>query len=175
MKNLRVIILCSTLLLAAHQFVSAANPPVNVTALRKIITGKKSAPSAIADAMQQLKAAADQQNTEAEYWYAWMRFYGKGGQNADREEALKYFNLAAEKNHYWALYWVGYFYGNGYVVKKDPQKAREYMKRSADTGKLSQMHRFAQEQRRFPSGKGRKHRRLRQRCPQNHQGRHRLR
>ena len=145
MKIFKSFILCSIILLAAHWLVSAENHPVNVTALRKIITGKKSTSSAIADAMQQLKAAADRHHTEAEYWYAWMRFYGKGNQSADRSEALKYFTLAAEKNHPLALFWVGYFYGNGYVVKKDPVKAREYMQRSANTGNLPQMLRFAQE------------------------------
>lgn len=141
MKIFRAFILCSTLLLAVNQLASAENPPVNVTALRKIITGKKSAPSAVSDAMQQLKTAADKHHTEAEYWYAWMRFYGKGNQTADRTEALKYFTLAAEKNHPLALFWVGYFYGNGYVVKSnkdgveyDPAKAEKLLLLSARAG-----------------------------------------
>lgn len=144
MSETKLFLIYSVLLLSLT--VGAGNiSNADITAWRKTVTAKKSTATEITAAMQKLKAAADKQNTEAEYWYAWLRFYGKGNQAADRVEAFKYFSLAAEKNHYWALYWVGYFYGNGYVVKKDPQKAREYMKRSADTGRLSQMHRFAQE------------------------------
>ena len=145
MIYLKNFFMAAALLLLPLNMFAAEAQSVDVAALRKIITAKKSSQTETAQAMQQLKSAADQHQTEAEYWYAWMRFYGKGNMEADKAEALKYFNLAAKKNHHWALFWVGYFYGNGYVVEKDPQKAYDYMKRSADTGKLQQMHRFAQE------------------------------
>ena len=141
----KLLLFCTLALLITAALPADETTQVNVSELRKIITAKKSEPSAVCDAMQKLKSAADRHQTDAEYWYAWMRFYGKGKQPADRGEAFRYFTLAAEKNHPLALFWIGYFYGNGYVVAKDPVKAREYMQRSADTGNLPQMLRFAQE------------------------------
>ena len=145
MKYLQCFLLTTVILLIQLNMFAAETTPVNITALRKTITAKKSTPDEVSSAMQALKAAADKHVTEAEYWYAWLRFYGKGNMKADQAEALIYFHLAAEKNHPLALFWVGYFYGNGYFVEKNPQKAFDYMKRSADTGNLPQMHRFAQE------------------------------
>ena len=116
-----------------------------VSSVRKKITAKSSSKEEKLLALEQLKKYADTKFTEAVYWYAWMRFYGYGNKKADKKEALSYFEKAAKKNHYLALYWVGYYYGNGYVVKKDPIKAKEYMKKSADTGVLAQMLHFAKQ------------------------------
>ena len=53
-------------------------PEMVVQARKDIFSNKRSAAEKQA-ALELLKKGADQKLTEAEYWYAWMRFYGKGG------------------------------------------------------------------------------------------------
>ena len=60
------------------------------------------------NALATLRLLAETGDTEAEYWYAWMRHYGKGGMPAAKPDAFRFSSLAAGKNHPRALYRVGY-------------------------------------------------------------------
>ena len=79
MIYLKNFFMAAALLLLPLNMFAAEAQSVDVAALLKIITAKKSSKTETAQAMHQLKSAADQHQTEDEYWYAWMRFYGKGG------------------------------------------------------------------------------------------------
>ena len=119
--------------------------PEMVTQAKKDIFSNKTSEEEKSAALQLLKKGADESLAEAEYWYAWMRFYGKGGLPSDKKEAYRYFCAAAEKNHPLGLFWVGFYHAKGFIFDKDPVKAFEYLKKSADTGRTDIMHRFAME------------------------------
>ncbi len=110
---------------------------------RKTILDKNSSAEKKITSMNILKQGADANLQDAVYWYAWMRFYGKGGLNADKAEAFRYFMKSAEQGYPRGLYWVGYLYATGEGTVKNAELAREFMQKAADTNKVEQMRSFA--------------------------------
>lgn len=115
----------------------------NIADARKIILDKNSSAEAKTVSMIVLKQGADENLREAVYWYAWMRFYGKGGLSADKKESFKYFMKSAQQGHPRGLYWVGYLYATGEGTAKNAELARSFMQKAADTNNVEQMRSFA--------------------------------
>ncbi|GBB85994.1 hypothetical protein RclHR1_12430003 [Rhizophagus clarus] len=55
-------------------------------------------------------------------------------QNHEREEAYNIFYELAFTDHKESLYYLGYYYENGYIVPKNDKKALKYYRKSADKG-----------------------------------------
>lgn len=117
--------------------------PQDVVEARKTLFAKQSTAEQKSSALAVLKQGADANLRDAVYWYAWMRFYGRGGMPSDKKESFKYFMKSAEMEHPRGLYWVGYLYALGQGVEKNIGLARSFMQRAADTGQVEQMRSFA--------------------------------
>ena len=109
----------------------AENPDITVSDARKILFAKGTDSLKQADALDALHTWAQRGDIEGQYWYAWMRHYGKGDSPIDYQESFRYFTLTAEKDlatekHkqvvIWAIHWVGLYHGNGWGIPKDPEK-----------------------------------------------------
>ncbi len=70
-------------------------------------------------------------NTNATWALGSMFFWGQGTKRSD-EEMLKWLNMAVDRNHPYALFWLGqnYYYGE-YGVDEDEKLALKLMKKSA--------------------------------------------
>lgn len=130
----------------------AENPDITVSDARKILFAKGTDSLKPADALDALHIWAQRGDIEGQYWYAWMRHYGKGDSPRDYQESFRYFTLTAEKDlatekHkqvvIWAIHWIGLYHGNGWGIPKDPEKCLFYLKKAADTGCAEAMYLFA--------------------------------
>lgn len=77
------------------------------------------------------KEAAMKGHWDAQYDYAWMCRHGLGGER-DTAEALKYFELGAQKGHFLCMAELATLYQE--TECKNYQKAFEWAKKAADTG-----------------------------------------
>lgn len=80
-------------------------------------------------AIPKLKAAADQGNVRAQVLLGYILDVSEYD-----EEAVKYYQMAADKQDPEALYALGGMYGAGEGVKKDPKKALELVRAAAEAG-----------------------------------------
>ena len=76
----------------------AENPDITVSDARKILFAKGTDSLKPADALDALHIWAQRGDIEGQYWYAWMRHYGKGDSPRDYQESFRYFTLTAEKD-----------------------------------------------------------------------------
>ncbi len=136
-------IFSATFFTAVLYSINAAVTPADITAARKVLLSSKSTALQKKSALSCLKDGAENNLYDAVYWYAWMRFYGKGDMTADKKEAFKWFSKSADSGHPRGIYWVGYLYAKGEGVEKNPSLARDFMKKAADTGQVEQMRSFA--------------------------------
>ena len=83
--------------------------------------------------MVEQKTKAEQGDVKAQHWLGDMYYYGKGV-SKDLEEALRWYEKAAENEHAQAQYWLGrmYYYGKG--VPEDHEKASYWWKKAAENG-----------------------------------------
>ena len=71
-------------------------------------------------------------NAEAQYLLGRISDEGGGGINIDPREALRWYRLAASKDHPKALYAIAKAYATARGVNPDPQQALNFLARSAD-------------------------------------------
>ena len=66
-----------------------------------------------------------------------MGYMYKEGQGIEKnkQEAIKWFQKAADKKHVLATYNMGVFYQNGFGVEKSVDKAIEWLKNKREKGK----------------------------------------
>lgn len=92
-----------------------------------------------ASIIDSLKKSAEEGNAEAMYSLA--TAYEKGnGVNADSIQALRWYEAAARKGHYWALDQIGPMCLFGRGVQKNPKKGVEWLKKSAEKGSTFNMY-----------------------------------
>ncbi|MEX1116211.1 MAG: trypsin-like peptidase domain-containing protein [Akkermansiaceae bacterium] len=86
-----------------------------------------------------LKKSAEEGDAEAMYNLA--SAYEKGnGVKADPIQALRWYEAAARKGHYWALDQIGPMCLFGRGVPKNPKKGMEWLKKSAEKGSTFNMY-----------------------------------
>jgi membrane associated rhomboid family serine protease/TPR repeat protein len=73
---------------------------------------------------------ADSGNDEAAFRLG--RYYDRESSEPDYELALKYYQMASEKNHAWATNNLGVLYLSGLGVPRDKDKASEYIHKAAN-------------------------------------------
>jgi TPR repeat protein/S1-C subfamily serine protease len=92
-----------------------------------------------ASIIDSLKKSAEEGDAEAMYNLA--TAYEKGnGVKADPIQALRWYEAAARKGHYWALDQIGPMCLFGRGVPKNPKKAVEWLKKSAEKGSTFNMY-----------------------------------
>ena len=66
-------------------------------------------------------------------------YYGKGGLNANREEAVEYYQIAADMRHSHAMFNLGLMYEVGDGVPQDFHLAKRYFDEAAATDRDAKM------------------------------------
>lgn len=89
-----------------------------------------------ATATSEIVAAGQQEDAETCYRTAEDYYYGRNGKTQDYEEAVNWYNKAAEQGHAAALYSLGYCYENGEGVDLDEGEAFEWYLKAAERGHL---------------------------------------
>ena len=82
-------------------------------------------------AVQETKAKAEKGDTEAQYDLGWAYCFGVGTAKIDSDEAIKWFRMAAEKNHSSAEWMLGFCYS-----ETDKKEAALWIAKAAQHGHM---------------------------------------
>ena len=77
---------------------------------------------------------AENGNIEAAAFLGNQYYFGWDVLEQDYSKALKFLTIAAEGNHAMSLFLLGYMYGSGRGVERDPVKAFEWFLKAAEQG-----------------------------------------
>lgn len=96
---------------------------------------KALAPETSVDDSDLSQEEGDSLDEDEEYFYkAEDYYYGQNGQDVDYEEAVKWYEKAAELNHADAQFSLGYCYSHGQGVEEDDEQAVRWYQKGAENG-----------------------------------------